>query len=356
MSHQNTNGKVPSKAKYSKFIGGDNIDVIEKEVPSPGKGQLLIQTKCNSLCGSDFPLYHDGSDITPGHEAAGIVVQAGPMTTNAVGTPGVIFLMDFCGECRNCKKGSTNQCLQKRADYGFTNDGGYGSYILINENVFFTVPENLPLPEATLLLDIMGTGGHALMRSELVHDDPYSLLVLGAGPIGLGILAMAKIKYGKDFPVLITDLIPYRLNLAEKLGGLPINLKETSLKAGIETSLKAGIENHGFSEVDVAIDACGKEVAKRDALDMLAQKGVLVCVGHGQGLSLTISPDMIATERAIIGSEYFCYDEIAPNLELLQNNREYLEQIITHRYPISKLKEAFDFLIAGDSGKVIVEY
>ena len=86
-------------------------------------------------------------------------MATGPDTTTAIGTPGVVFLMGFCGACRSCQRGATNQCLVKRADMGFTHDGGYGPYELIHENIFFPIDAGRPLSEATLLLDIMGTGG-----------------------------------------------------------------------------------------------------------------------------------------------------------------------------------------------------
>ncbi|MEZ4621817.1 MAG: alcohol dehydrogenase catalytic domain-containing protein [Caldilineaceae bacterium] len=335
----------PTVAAYPLFRGDGLIEFVEKPVPQAGPGQLLVQCKANALCASDLGGFRRGSDVTMGHEIAGVVVQAGTGTTTAVGTPGVVFLMDFCGACRSCRLGLTNQCLQKRADYGFNRDGGYGPYTLINENVFFPIDADIPFDDATMLLDIMGTGGHALSRGQLVHPDAGSLLVNGAGPIGLGILAMAKLRFGLDFPVVITDLVPYRLELAGEVGGMPINVATSSLAAGLA--------HHGVETVDLAVDATGKTVARRAALDALAKRGVLVCVGHGEGLDLTVSPDLIATERAILGSEYFCYNELAANLDLLRQHRAYLGQIITHHYPVAELGAAFAKVIAGETGKVI---
>ena len=338
---------IPTSAIYPRFMGEKIIKFVEKPVPKVGCGQLLIQSKANALCASDLGAYYHGADVTSGHEAAGIVVATGQETSTPVGTPGVIFLMDFCGKCRSCLQGFTNQCLAKRADYGFSNDGGYGPFMLVNENVFFAVDKNISLTEATLLLDIMGTGGHSISRGKLIHPDVQSLLVTGSGPIGLGILAMAKLIFGMDFPVLITDMVPYRLELAGKLGGLPINIKNESLQEGIK--------RHGFKEIDMAIDSTGKSSARKDALDNLAKRGVLVCVGHGEDLLLNISPDLIATERAIIGSEYFCYNEFQKNMELLNKNRDYLTQIITHRFNVSDIDEAFKIFINQNTGKVILE-
>ncbi len=91
---------------------------------------------------------------------------------------------------------------------GFNRDGGYGQYELVHENIFFPVPEEFSATEATLLLDIMGTGGHAVERCQMMRPDIESLLIVGAGPIGLGVLAMAKIILGGQLKVLIADVIP----------------------------------------------------------------------------------------------------------------------------------------------------
>ncbi len=329
------------------FEGGGIISFHEKEVPVPGPGQLLLQVGANALCGSERGQFYAGSDVTPGHEGAGIVAAAGPETNTPVGTTGAVFLMDFCGECRSCALGFTNQCLAKRADYGFNSDGGFGAYELVNENVFFAVDSDMSPTEATLLLDIMGTNGHGLRRASKMRADIESAVVAGAGPIGLGMLAMLKVMLGFELPVVVTDVLPYRLALAERLGGLPVDVAETSLAAGLK--------RHGLAEVDAGFDASGKGIARRAALDALSQRGVLVCIGHGQGLELEISPDLIGPERAVIGSEYFCYDELPANLEYLRAHKDYLTQIITHRLPVSEIQRAFELFFAGATGKVVIE-
>ena len=75
--------------------------------------------------------------------------------------------MDYCGVCKNCRRGATNQCLDKCGDFGFNRDGGYAAFALVSETAFCPVPGNIPLREAPLLLDIMGTGGHAVTQCWL---------------------------------------------------------------------------------------------------------------------------------------------------------------------------------------------
>src|SRR5271170_3019631 len=98
------------------FVGEGKITFGSKPKPEPGEGQLLIQVHANALCGSEKGQFYHGSKATPGHEAAGTVIAAGRNTKTKVGMPGAVFLMDFCGQCRSCRAGFTNQCMAKRAD------------------------------------------------------------------------------------------------------------------------------------------------------------------------------------------------------------------------------------------------
>jgi threonine dehydrogenase-like Zn-dependent dehydrogenase len=179
-----------------------------------------------------------------------------------------------------------------------------------------------------------------------VHPDITSVLVAGAGPIGLGVLAMAKLLLG-DLPVAITDVVPYRLALAERLGGRPIDLNKTSVEDGLRA--------HGLQKADLAIDTSGRTAARQASVDALDKRGVLVCVGHGQGVTLDVSSQLIAPERTVMGSEYFRFDELSANLARLREHRGYLSQIITHRMPVDEIQAAFELFFAGATGKVIIE-
>ena len=343
-----TGDTKPAEMVVPRFLGGGEIGFVRKPVREPGRGQLLIRTKANALCGSERGQFFDGSGVTPGHEAAGVVVDAGPETDTATGTRGVIYLMDFCGECRSCTLGFTNQCMNKRGDVGFNKDGGYGPYVLVNENVFFPTGEDTPLAEATMLLDVMGTTGHAIKRGLRMREDVRSVGIAGAGPVGLGTLAMTRILLGPEVIVVISDLSPFRLDLARRLGGIVVDLREKTLAEGLK--------EHGLDEVDLAIDTSGKGAARQSYLDALSKRGVLVCAGHGEGLRLDVSRDLIAPERAVLGSEYFCYDELYSNLQILRDNLPYLRQIITHRFAARDVGEAFEIFFRGETGKVLVEH
>jgi threonine 3-dehydrogenase len=338
---------IPDVAAAPRFLGEGRIGSWERTVPRPGSGELLLAVRANAICGSERGQYVNGSDVVPGHETAGIVVATGEGTKTPVGTAGVVFLMDFCGTCRSCVAGATNQCLAKRADMGFTHDGGYGPYELVHETNFFPVPPDVPLAEATLLLDVMGTTGHALERARLVTPDIRAIAVSGAGPLGLGLVVMARFLLEGSVPVVVAEVQPARLDLVARLGGRPVDLRTSTLAEGLRAN--------DIDEVDVAIDTAGKTDSRRALIDVVAKLGVLVCVGHGEALELAVSPDLIAPERAILGSEYFRFDELPRNLDLLRSHRNELVPIVSARYSIAELGTAFELFMSGTTGKVIVE-
>jgi len=330
---------APDFQRVPRFVGEGRIAAWDRPVPQPSARELLVAVRANALCGTDRYQLEAGSSVTPGHEAAGVVAAAGPGCAIAVGTPGVVYLMDFCGECRSCRLGASNQCLAKRADRGFTHDGGYGAYELVSDSQFFVIDSDLPFAEATLVLDVMGTTGHAIGRAGRLRDDIGSVAVAGAGPIGLGVIVMSRLLLGPDVPVIVGDVVPFRLRLAEELGARAIDLRETAFP----------------DDVDLAIDTAGKSTARRALLGALGKRGVLVCVGHGEDLVLDVSADLIAAERSVLGSEYFRFDELPRNLALLRAHQAELAPIITHRFPVSELAAAFRLFLSGATGKVVVE-
>lgn len=341
----------PTAMVAPRFVGGGAVEWREVPVPEPGPGQLLLAVRANALCGSDRRRYLEGSTVTPGHEAAGVVVAAGPETGTPVGTPGVVYLMVYCGACRGCRAGATNQCLDRRGDLGFNLDGGLAPYELVPESVFFPVDPDFPLSDATMLLDVMGTSRHAIERAMLLQPDVQSVLVGGAGPVGLGLLAMARLLLGDGVPVLITDVDAGRLELAAGLGGTPVKVPD-------EAPADA-IRRLGLPGADLAFDASGRGAARRASLDALGSRGVLVCVGHGEDLALDVSADLIRPERAVLGSEYFPFGMLADNLPLLREHQAYLGQVITHRFPVDALEQACEAFFGNRAGaavgKVVVE-
>lgn len=327
---------VVSKAPF--LVGNRHVEVREHRYSEPGPGQLLVRVRANAVCGSDRGIFLNGSDIVAGHEAAGEVVGVGTGTSTPNGTRGVIYLMAYCGACRSCRLGATNLCLDKSGDMGFNRDGGLGPYELIEESMFFPIGEHLDLPLATMLLDVLGTSGAALNRALRVRPDIESVLITGAGPVGIGMLVSTRLRLGPEVPIYISDLSSWRLTFAESFGGFPVHAAEVDQ----------------LEEVDAAFDASGRGSARSSALSRLSKRGVLVCVGHGQDLRIEVSRDLVATGRAVLGSEYFPYADLAASLRLLEANQDYIARVITHTFGVDQTAEAFETFLSGESGKVVI--
>lgn len=329
---------MPVTGVAPRFEGSGKITFAERVYRDPAEGELLLRVEANAICGTDRDQYYNGSQAVPGHEAAGTVIAAGPGTTTAPGTRGAVFLMDYCGQCRSCALGATNQCLAKRADMGFTHDGGYGPYELVHESNFFPVGDDISAVSATLLLDVMGTSSHAIGRARLVRPDIESVYIAGAGPIGIGLILSVRLRLGTDVPVYISDLSPWRRDYAAKLGAEPIDPAAAA----------------PLPEADIAFDSTGKAAARRAAIDCLSKRGALICVGHGETVTLDVSADLIAPERAVLGSEYFRFDEMQGNLDLLRANPELTAKAVTHTAGVADLADAMELFFAGQTAKVVV--
>ena len=117
---------MPRTALAPIFTGNGHISLEQREWPDPGAGQLLIRVRANAICGTDRHQFLEGSTVVAGHEAAGEVAEAGPGTSTAIGTRGVIFFKEYCGECRSCGAGHTSLCTDKKASTGMTTMGATG--------------------------------------------------------------------------------------------------------------------------------------------------------------------------------------------------------------------------------------
>jgi threonine 3-dehydrogenase len=329
--------------RAARFLGGGRINVEHRREPEPGSGEVLLEVAACALCGTDRGAYHRGSEVTPGHEVAGVVVAAGDGVRTAPGTRGVVYLVDFCGTCYCCRSGWTNMCLAKRSMYGFTADGGYADLVCVREQCFLPVSDDVPLELAPTLLDLYGTSGHALRRAG--HRPSDRVAVVGCGPIGLGAIAVAAAR-GAAALVAI-DLAPYRLELAARLGAQVVDAR-----AGDPVAAARAIAPEGFGTV---IEAAGLLETQAQAIALCAPAGRVVFVAHNHDpLAVRTLEDLIQQEKTLLGSEYFPIGEFDSTRELLESGALDPAPLVTHSFSLDDIEEAFETFMGGNSGKVIV--
>jgi threonine 3-dehydrogenase len=330
--------------RRARFRGDGRIEIEEVPRPRPADGELLIAVHACAICGSDRAAFEAGSACTPGHEISGQVVEAGARTSVAEGTLASVFLVAWCGRCARCRAGGRGACVAKEGMIGFDRDGGYAEYVVVPERCLLPLPPGLDGDDGVALLDVTGTALHALRRAGAFDEPPEAALVVGAGPVGLGlILALRAVGTRR---VVVAEPAEARQRLATELGG-------EALEGGVRgaRSIRDALPNGA----PLVFDASGNPDGQRQALDAVAPGGTLVVVGHApRPLELWTSRDLIATERTIMGSEYFDPGEFAENAALVLAGRLAPRRVITDHVGLDEIGEGYRRFWSGTTGKVLV--
>ncbi len=345
MGANRTVRRVTKTMRAARFLGGGRIELDEVAVPEPGPDEVLVKVHSCALCGTDRGAYRDGSPVTPGHEASGTVVATGRDVTDLdEGSPGVVYLVDFCGGWSACRAGSTNMCLKRRKMYGFTADGGFADFEVVRSGCFLPIGNDVPLDLATTVLDFYGTSLHAFRRAG--PPGPKVVGIVGCGPIGLGAISVANalgaaLVYG-------IDVAPYRLELAARLGAVPVDARAGD---AAEIVLK---ESPGGC--DVVIEAAGISATQRQAIELSAPGGRVVFVAHNrEPLEVHTLTELIALERTLLGSEYFPIAALSDTYALVASGAVDAASAVTHRYSLERIGDAFEAFWSGATAKVLVQ-
>jgi threonine dehydrogenase-like Zn-dependent dehydrogenase len=262
-------------------------ELVERQVerPSPLPGEALVRMRRVGVCGSDFhalagrqPIYTYPRVL--GHELAGDVVEIpGDGNGIGVGDKCAIDPYIYCGSCRTCQRGRTNCCERLRL-YGVHVDGGMQGFLCVRLDLLHK-SEVLSLDQL-VLIETLGIGAHAVSRSGLQQGE--SALVIGAGPIGLGVIQFAQIAGAR---VQVVDLNACRLRFAEMMGA------EALHRAGDQLA-------------DVVFDVTGSSESMGDSLNHVAPAGRLVFVGLTKD-SVAINDSLLhRREVTILASRNSC--------------------------------------------------
>src|SRR5258707_8887316 len=180
------------------FHGNDRITIERVAMPEAAAGEVLVRVSRTALCGSDFKLWHKGAEFTAGHEIFGVVEQPShPMH----GKRCAVYIPLHCGRCAACQRGDTQMCLEISSLIGWNRPGGYAEYVPVPENCLLPVPDDIEDSLAPLLLDVIGTSGHAVrFVSHLVPPSeagPAPVMGGGAGRGGGGVgLGRPRLDHG----------------------------------------------------------------------------------------------------------------------------------------------------------------
>jgi threonine 3-dehydrogenase len=320
--------------------------------PEPGPNDVLIRIHKTAICGTDVHIYNWDEwarqtievPMHIGHEFVGVVEGMGGEVTgievgDLVSGEGHIV----CGRCRNCQAGQRHLCINTKG-VGVNRPGAFAEYLSIPAaNVWICNPR---IPKDVLAcLDPLGNATHAALSFDLVGED---VLITGAGPIGCMSAAIAR-HVGARF-VVVTDVNPYRLKLAEQMGAtLAVDVRETSIA---EAQERLGMRE-GF---DVGLEMSGTPDGLRSMLENVRTGANIALLG--------ILPEKTAidwdavvfkglTIKGIYGREMF--ETWYKMTAMLQNHLD-ISPIITHRLPYTEFERAFEAINSGHSGKVVLSW
>jgi len=322
----------------------------EMPCPTPGDSDVLIRILRTGICGTDLHIYawdewarqHLSVPLIVGHEFVGEVVELGADVSGfAVGDLVSGEGHVVCGTCRNCRAGRRHLCAHTDA-VGLTRPGAFAEYLALPAGNVWQHKPGIDLDVAAVF-DPFGNAVHTAMAFPVLGED---VLITGAGPIGL--MAAAVVRHAGARHVVITDVNPYRLDLAGKMGITNVvNLAESSI-ADVQRELGM---LEGF---DVGLEMSGSESALHDMIENMTHGGRIALLGLPSGpVSLDLSAVVLnsLTLAGIYGREMF---ETWYAMSVLVSQGLDITPSITHRFPADEFEEAFATMRGGQCGKVLL--
>lgn len=325
-----------------------------EEVPIPeiGINDVLIKIHKTSICGTDIHIYNwdDWAKKTipvpmvTGHEYAGTIEAIGSNVHDIkIGeiVSGEGHLV--CGHCRNCRAGRRHLCMNTKG-VGVNRPGCFAEYLSIPVSNVWQSDSSIPM-EILSIFDPFGNATHTALSFNVLGED---VLITGAGPIG--IMAAAIARHSGARYVVITDMNPYRLNLARKMGVTKaVNIKEEKLQDVMnELGMKEGF--------DVGFEMSGNVVALNEMVRLMSHGGKIALLGL---LPSNAEIDMETiifnglTLKGIYGREMF---ETWYKMTVMIQTGLNISPIITHHFSYKDFKDAFELMKTGNSGKIILDW
>ena len=322
-------------------------DVAE---PSIGINDVLIRVRYAGICGTDVHIYQwdDWAQKTIkvpmaiGHEFVGEVVQVGSNVNDFY--PGDIVSGEghvVCGRCRNCMAGRRHLCANTQG-VGVNRAGAFAEYIALPMTNIWRHHAGID-QEVAAIFDPFGNAVHTALSFPVLGED---VLITGAGPIG--IMAIPVARHAGARHIVVTDMNPYRLDLARKMGAtLAINPAETSL-AEVQKQLSM---MEGF---DVGLEMSGNPLALKDMIANMSHGGKVAILGIPAKEMPMNWRDVIfnmITIKGIYGREM--YDTWYKMSVMIETGLD-ISPVITHRFAFEDFQQGFDAMISGQTGKVVL--
>jgi len=354
---------IPTTMRAAVYRGINDVRVETVPVPEIGPGEVLVKVAVCGICGTDLKKIHTGSHSAPrifGHETAGAIAAVGEGVTNfAVGDRVMVFHHVPCGRCYYCRKRTYAQCpVYKPAGVtaGFEpSGGGFAEYVRVMDWIardggVVRIPDDVPFEQAAFV-EPMNTVLKSVKLLRLQPDE--TVLVIGQGPIGIMLAAMAA-RTGAT--VLTSDLYPGRHAIAAGYG------LRNSIDASTEdvvTRTKAATAGRGADAVIVAV---GVNALIRTAMDVVRPGGKVLLFAATQHCEASFDPGAVCMdEKTLMGSYSSSFEILDEVTELVfdgYRNGFDLTRLISHRFSLEDAVEAIELASnpSESSMKILIEH
>ena len=320
-------------------------DIRVGDAPDPGvrPGEVIVRNEYAGICGTDLHIYrgefHDrvAFPAIQGHEFGGIVEAVGEGVHHV--RPGDRVVVDpivSCHSCPACLTGRINACRTLKL-LGVDMDGGYGQFVAAPANHVFLLPDDVPMRFAPMV-EMYGLGCHVLSRGNVQPGE--TVAVLGAGKLGLSVLDVLC-HSANPARTLITDVQPFRLDTAKKLGAdLTVDVRD-------EDPVARAMDMTGGDGVDCVIECIGhthevpgREEPMQQAVEMVRRGGRIVTCGLGDQRTAVHFKTLVLKEAELIASRV-TLGEFPRAIRLMSKKLLHPELLVTHDVPMREVTAAF---------------
>jgi threonine dehydrogenase-like Zn-dependent dehydrogenase len=345
-----------STMKAAYLPGNSTVEMRTVAVPAPGHGEVLLQVKSSTICGSDIRcIYHEHlgkgpegyQGVIAGHEPAGLIVEAGPGCRRfKAGDRVIVYHISGCGVCNDCRRGYMISCTSTayRRAYGWQRDGGMADFMIAEEKDLIALPNELTFDDGAQVACGFGTVYEGLEKIGI--NGNHDVLITGLGPVGLAAGALCR-KLGAN-RIIGIDVLKERMDLALKLG-----LCDTVLASGDDNVAQVRELTNGQG-VERAVDCSANAQARATAIRATRKWGRMAMIGEGGTVAFNPSPDIIHDQKTIYGSWVTSTWLMEELVERLVRWNLHPEEIITHRFALDNAAEAYALMASGRCGKVAV--
>lgn len=323
--------------KALQVVKPGRIEWVVKEMPVIKQdNEVLIKVKMAGICGSDMHIYHGTSPVATypriiGHEVTGEVVETGnSVTAFSLGDKVVIEPILVCGECYACRNGRQNVCQNLKV-FGVHMDGGYQEYLVLPESMVYKVASALEWEEA-VLVEPYTIGAQANWRGDVRERD--IVFIMGAGPIGICALQMAK---HKGAACIISDLSEEKLAFAKTIGAdFTLNpLKEDVIRKVYEITNGMG--------ANVTIDAVCIPQTFEQAVEVTSVAGRIVVLGFTEDKSQIPQLPITKKELTISGSRLQT-NRFPEVIKLFNERKIETKNFVSHIFDFDRIEEALHLI------------